>query len=73
MKSPTGSWQGPIVSGFGLHLVYVSERIDGSIPKLSEVRDRVFRDWASERRKQANEAIYQNLRKRYRVTVESEK
>ena len=73
VKSPTGSWQGPIVSGFGLHLVYVSERIDGSIPKLSEVRDRVFRDWASERRKQANEAIYQNLRKRYRVTVESEK
>ncbi len=73
VKSPTGSWQGPIVSGFGLHLVYVSERIDGEIPELSEVRDRVYRDWASERRKQANEAIYQNLRKRYKVTVKSEK
>jgi parvulin-like peptidyl-prolyl isomerase len=71
VKSPTGSWQGPIVSGFGLHLVYVSGRIDGEIPELSEVRDQVFRDWSSERRKQANEAIYQNLRKRYEVTVKN--
>ena len=70
---PTGGWQGPIVSGFGLHLVYISERIDGEIPRLHEVRDQVFRDWASERRKQTNEAIYEELRKRYTVKVKSEK
>jgi parvulin-like peptidyl-prolyl isomerase len=66
----TGSWRGPIVSGFGLHLVYISERIDGEIPKLNEVRDQVFRDWASQQRKQTNKLIYENLRKRYKITVQ---
>lgn len=67
---PSGSWQGPVVSGFGLHLVYIHERIDGEIPELSAARDQVFRDWSSEQRKKTNKQIYQNLRKRYEVTVE---
>ena len=68
---PAGSWQGPIVSGFGLHLVYVAERVDGEVPQLDEVRGQVLRDWTSVERKQANKAIYEGLRKRYRVTIES--
>ncbi len=67
---PSGSWQGPVVSGFGLHLVYIHERIDGEIPELSAARDQVFRDWSSEQRKETNQQIYQNLRKRYEVTFE---
>jgi parvulin-like peptidyl-prolyl isomerase len=67
---PSGIWQGPVVSGFGFHLVYIHERIDGKIPELSEVRDRVIRDWSSEKRKEINQQIYQNLRDRYEVTVE---
>ena len=72
-QTETGSWQGPVRSGFGLHLVYISERIAGEVPSLSEVRNLVFRDWSSRQRKKTNEAIYENLRKRYKVTVESEK
>jgi hypothetical protein len=67
---PSGSWQGPVVSGFGLHLVYIHERIAGKIPELSATRDQVFRDWSSEQRKETNQKIYQNLRKRYEVTFE---
>jgi parvulin-like peptidyl-prolyl isomerase len=67
---PSGSWQGPVVSGFGLHLVYIHERIAGKIPELSATRDQVFRDWSSEQRKETNRQIYQNLRKRYEVTFE---
>ena len=68
-NSQTGSWQGPIRSGFGLHLVFISQRIDGQIPRLAEVRDEVLRDWSARKRKQTNEAIYQAFRKRYKVII----
>ena len=68
---PTGNWQGPIISGFGLHLVYVAERVDGEVPLLDEVRGQVLRDWTSVERKEANKAIYEGLRERYKVITES--
>ncbi len=68
---PEGSWEGPIRSGFGLHLVYVNERIEGRSAKLNEVRDQVVRDWGSEKRIQTNEEFYEILRKRYSVKVEN--
>ncbi len=70
-ETPTGSWQGPITSGFGLHLVRIDERIDGELSKLNDVRELVIRDWASVKRKRTNEAFYETLRKRYKVTVEN--
>ena len=56
-------------SGYGLHLVHISERIDGRIPDLAEARKEVLREWSAEGRKQANEAFYEMLRERYKVTV----
>ena len=66
----TGGWQGPIASGFGLHLVSVSEHIEAEPPQLSEVRAAVVRDWSAEKRQQMNNMIYQSLRRQYKVTVE---
>ena len=66
---PVGSWQGPIVSGFGLHLVHISEHIDGRVPGLVEVREAVVREWIAKERKKANEAFYEMLRERYTVTI----
>ena len=65
-----GRWQGPITSGYGAHLVLVRQRIPGSVPALQEVRDAVRREWQSKARRDANEAVYQKLRDRYRVVVE---
>ncbi len=69
-ETPPGNWQGPLSSGFGLHLVRIDKRIKSETPALNEVRKQVVRDWESEKRKQANETLYKNLRKRYTVTVE---
>jgi hypothetical protein len=65
-----GQWQGPIESGYGVHLVWVSERTEGRLPALAEVRDAVRRDWANARRLETNEKFYQELLKRYVVTIE---
>jgi len=73
LDTPIGRWQGPLTSGYGLHLVYISKRINGKIPDLAEVREAVQREWTAAKRKQSNEAFYEALRKRYTITVASPK
>jgi hypothetical protein len=68
-----GQWQGPVASGYGVHLVWISERTEGRVPELAEVRDAVRREWANTRRLEANEKFYQELLKRYSITVERPK
>jgi len=65
-----GQWQGPIESGYGVHLVLVSERTEGRQPELTAVRDVVRREWANARRLEANATFYAELLKRYTVTIE---
>jgi hypothetical protein len=68
---PTGSWQGPVRSGFGLHLVLVERRTDGRLARLDEVRDAVARDLGHARAQAADEAYYRRLRDKYVVRIES--
>jgi hypothetical protein len=68
-----GQWHGPIESGYGVHLVWVSERTEGRVPALAEVREAVRREWANARRLEANEKFYQELLKHYTVTIERPK
>ena len=68
-----GQWQGPVESGYGVHLVFISERTEGRLPALSDVRDAVRREWANTRRREAKETLYQELLKRYVVTIERPK
>jgi PPIC-type PPIASE domain len=65
-----GQWQGPVASGYGVHLVYVGERMEGRIPELADVRQAVRREWANTRRLAANEVFYQTLLRRYTVSIE---
>jgi hypothetical protein len=67
---PLGEWSGPIESGYGVHLVLVTNRSDGAVPALAEVRDTVKRDWVNAQRSEINEKFYQALLKRYTVTIE---
>jgi len=65
-----GRWQGPVESGYGVHLVRVSERTTGGVPALADVRDAVRREWDTARRREANEEFYAKLLERYTVTIE---
>lgn len=67
---PIGSWQGPIASSYGLHLVFLEHRQPPRAPALREVRDRVVREWQAARRDEEAEEFYGNLRKRYPVEIE---
>jgi len=65
-----GTWTGPVWSSYGLHLVYVRERIEGRDPELDEVRKEVEREWGAKRRRDFKEETYKKLRERYTVTIE---
>lgn len=67
-----GSWQGPVESAFGSHLVRVSERTEGRLPPLDQIRARVFADVMNERRKAAEERAYARIRSHYQVVVQQE-
>ena len=66
---PEGGWQGPVESGFGLHLVRVTEREDLRIPAFEEVADEVRNEFEYQRRRQANEAVLESMKARYEIVV----
>jgi hypothetical protein len=65
-----GAWQGPVESGYGLHLVRIERRVESRMPLLEEIRDDVRNELMSRRRKEANEAMVARLRSKYRVVIE---
>jgi hypothetical protein len=68
-QSP-GRWVGPIRSAYGLHLVLVRERRQGSLPQLPQVRDAVLREWQSAHRVESNSRAYRQMRSKYSIKIE---
>jgi hypothetical protein len=66
----TDTWQGPIESGYGLHLVRISEKIDSRMPELTYVIDKVRTDFMFEQRQKVNKEIYEKFKERYEIVVE---
>ncbi|MDI9849902.1 peptidylprolyl isomerase [Rhodoblastus sp. 17X3] len=66
-KLASGSWQGPIESGFGWHLVYVDALIPGRVPAFEEIEPEVKQAWLAERKSQAWDKTYRDLRAKYMI------
>lgn len=67
---PVGAWQGPVVSGYGLHLVYVDAKSEAKASTLDEVRNKVRDEWLAQQRRKLDQVFYSELRKRYDIVVE---
>ena len=65
-----GTWAGPVASGYGDHLVLVTERVAGQMPTLQQVRPFVEREVLADRRRRELERVYEELLQRYSVTIE---
>jgi hypothetical protein len=65
-----GRWSEPIASVYGLHLVWVHERIPERMPSLAEVAGPVAYGLAAERRERALAEGMARLRARYEIHVE---
>lgn len=65
-----GRWQGPIQSGYGFHLVNVSDREPPRLRSFAEVRARVLEDWHLTQQARANELFLGGLLNKYEVVVD---
>ena len=68
-KLKPGSWQGPVESGYGWHLVYVDTAIPGRIPAFEEMEPDVKTAWLAEQKQQAWQKAYADMRARYTLLL----
>lgn len=68
-KLPSGSWQGPIESGFGWHLVFVDTVISGRVPDFEEIESDVKTAWLAAQKAVAWDKAYQEMRAKYTVLL----
>jgi hypothetical protein len=67
MSLTVGRWEGPVESGFGLHLVKITHRDESRIPDWTEVRRRMAADMQYEGRNAAEDQLYAEILPRYEI------
>ena len=65
-----GVWHGPVLSGYGVHLVYVHGKQSFPQPSLAEVRERVLNDRTTAKRRELDDEYVARLREKYDVVIE---
>ncbi|MBN8511084.1 MAG: peptidyl-prolyl cis-trans isomerase [Burkholderiales bacterium] len=68
-RLPPGTWQGPVASGLGWHLVFVDTVVPGRVPAFEAVEGEVKQAWLAEQKAQAWRKAYQDLRAKYTVLL----
>src|SRR5262245_6487151 len=68
-KLPPGSWQGPLESGFGWHLVFVDTVIPCRAPTFEEIEADVKIAWLGEQKALAWQKAYREMRAKYTVLL----
>lgn len=65
-------WHGPVLSGYGTHLVYVHARLESPPPTYEQVAERVREDQVNQEREKLNQEYIESLLARYNVVIEGE-
>lgn len=63
------SWQGPVESGYGWHLVYVDSIIPGRIPSFEEIEPDVKAAWLGYQKEKAWREAYAKMRAKYTILL----
>lgn len=63
-------WHGPVLSGYGTHLVYVHDRLEFPAPTFEQVAERVREDHKNAAREKLNDEYIASLLARYKVVIE---
>jgi predicted ABC-type ATPase len=70
LKLAPGQWHGPVLSGYGVHLVYVYEFVEAPLAEFAKVQDRVLEDWHEVKRDEFNTEFLESLKSRYEIIVD---
>ena len=65
----TGSWQGPLPSAYGQHLVLIRERRESRAMDLAEAKPKLVSDLSESKKARARAAFMDGLRRKYSVEI----
>jgi hypothetical protein len=68
-KLAPGKWDGPVVSGYGVHLVRILNTRPARTPPLAEIRDAVLKNWREAKAQEIRERDYAARRKHFTVEI----
>ena len=66
-----GQWAGPLRSAYGYHLVFVTAFTRAHLPRFTDVRPAVEREWLTEARTAAVDTQYRKLLSGFQVEIEA--
>jgi hypothetical protein len=70
MELEPGQWHGPVLSGYGVHLVYVSNFVAAKDPLLADVREAVLDAYFRDQTEKFNAQYLDALSERYEIIME---
>ena len=70
MKLQPGQWHGPVLSGYGTHLVYISSLETASPPVFENVEAQVLQDWQRKQQEIVEQQFYEQLKSRYDIVFD---
>jgi hypothetical protein len=65
-----GEWHGPVLSGYGVHLVYVHDHAESPAPEFAVVEEIVKQDWLGDKRRELQEKFVSDVLASYEVVFE---
>ena len=66
-KLQPGSWQGPVESGLGWHLVFVTSATPGRVPSYDEIEADIKAGWLDEQRAAARQRAFEAMKAHYEI------
>lgn len=64
---PQGQWSGPLQSGYGYHLVYVTGKTAPAVQPLAEVKEKVTADYVLALREKKNNEAFAKIADKYTI------
>jgi len=65
-----GEWHGPVLSGYGVHLVYVHQLVESPAPDFADVQEQVKQEWLEAKRRELQEQYVKDVIDSYDVVFE---
>ena len=65
-----GSWAGPVTSGYGVHLVRVTDLRPATSRPVEQVRPKILEEWRHQQETEAKAAYFGKLREKYGVVID---
>ena len=70
VKLEPGAWYGPVLSGYGVHLVYMYDYQKSPPAIFEDVQAAVLENWKLEQREKFNADFLENLKTRYEIVID---